>query len=358
MKNSIYFLILLFLASCGDDTENAKPQVTSISESVYASGIIKSKNQYEAFLPVSGIINRILVNEGDTVKKGDPILVVSNKTQKLNLQNAELAAAYASTEVNKGKLNEAKQNVEFTKSKVLNDSSLYVKQKKLWDQQIGSRVDLDSRELAFKNSKTQYISALVRYDDLKRQVEFNSSQASTNKLIAGTIEEDFVLKSEIDGRVFQLQREVGEIVNPQTSLAVIGDNKNYILELQVDENDITKIKIGLPLFITMDAYPNQVFSGSVTKVNPLMNERSKTFVVEAEFLKGPELLYPNISFEANIVIQTKDNAMLIPRNYLIHDSLVIKSSGDTTLVKTGLKDYSRVEILSGILQSDELIKPE
>lgn len=358
MKRIVFLLSLVTFFSCGDDAEKIRPQLIPISESVYASGIVKAKNQYEAFLPVNGIINKLFVSEGDSVKAGQPILAVSNETQKFNRVNAELAASYSSFDSNKGKINEARQNVELAKSKMQNDSMLYFRQKTLWDRQIGSKVELESKELAYENSKTLYLSSVVRYDDIKRQVEFNSHQAGTNKLIAEAIEGDFILKSEIDGRVYQLQREVGEVVNAQTALAVIGDSKNFVLELQVDENDIAKMKVGLPLFVTMDAFPGRVFDAVITKINPLMNERSKTFVVDAEFLNGPETLFPNISLEANIVIQTKESALLIPRNFLIQDSLVIKSSGDTVVVKTGLKDYTHVEILSGIVESDELIKPE
>jgi HlyD family secretion protein len=64
-----------------------------------------------------------------------------------------------------------------------------------------------------------------------------------------------------------------------------------------------------------------------------------------------------VTFEANIVLQTKNNALLVPREYMLNDSTVLKSSGDTVKVVTGLKDYKQVEILSGITAQDELIKP-
>ena len=54
---------------------------------------------------------------------------------------------------------------------------------------------------------------------------------------------------------------------------------------------------------------------------------------------------------------TKNNAMLIPRNYILNDSIVIKSNGEKVIVKTGLKDYRKIEILSGIGAEDELIMP-
>ena len=70
-----------------------------------------------------------------------------------------------------------------------------------------------------------------------------------------------------------------------------------------------------------------------------------------------QVLYPNISFEANIVIQRKKNALLIPRTYLLNNSKVINGKGDTITVVTGLKDYQRVEVISGLSKDDELIKP-
>lgn len=357
MKLLLLLSSVLFFFSCRNDAEVVKPAVTSITESVYASGIIKSKNQYEAFLPVNGVISEIFLHEGDSVKKGTPILSVRNEIQKLNRVNAELASEFSSVNTNADKLNEAKQNLELARARLTNDSTLFFRQKKLWDQQIGSKVELENRELAYKNSRTLFYSAEVRYRDLKRQIEYNAAQSANNKIIASTSESDFILKSEIDGQLFQLNREVGETVGPQTALAVIGDSKNYILELQVDENDITRIKSGLKVYVTMDAYPGKVFDAEVTSIKPLMNERSKSFVVEAEFVNGPEILYPNISFEANIVVQIKNDALLVPRSFMLNDSVVIKSSGDTVLVKTGLKDYRNMEILSGLSREDELLKP-
>jgi hypothetical protein len=56
-------------------------------------------------------------------------------------------------------------------------------------------------------------------------------------------------------------------------------------------------------------------------------------------------------------MHTKNKAMLIPRNYVLNDSIVIKSDGEKVIVKTGLKDYQKIEIVSGISANDELIKP-
>jgi multidrug efflux pump subunit AcrA (membrane-fusion protein) len=146
-------------------------------------------------------------------------------------------------------------------------------------------------------------------------------------------------------------------VGAQTPLAIIGDAQHFVLEMQVDEYDILKIQKGMKVLVTMDSYKDKVFEAVVTKIDPLMNERSKTFLVEARFVAAPSLLYPNVSFEANIIMQTKDKALLIPRNYLINDSFVLKANDEKVAVTTGLKDYKMVEILSGISAQDELKKP-
>jgi len=357
MKNVIYLLVISFFFSCKSKTESVKPEVSSVSESIYASGTVKSKNQYEAYSTVNGIIATILVSEGDSVKVGTPILTISSETQKLSKENAELAAQFSDFNANKGKLDEAKLFVELSRNKMKIDSSLFARQQSLWRQQIGTKSELEQRELAYQNSRTTYYSSIVKYNDLKRQLTFTSSQSQKNLQITRNQQNDFTLKSEIDGVIYSLQKKKGELVGLQTPLAVVGNPEIYFLEMQVDEYDIFKVKIGQLVLVTMDAYKGKVFEASITKIYPIMKERSKTFLVEAVFSMPPPKLYPFITFEANIILQTKKNALLIPRNYLLNDSTVLDMKGKEIRVKTGLKDYQKIEILSGITKSDELMIP-
>lgn len=357
MKQLVFFLFLVLIYSCQTPDETIKPVIKAVSQSVYASGIIKSENQYQAYATVSGIIEEIYVAEGDSVKVGQPILRVSNEVQQLNLENARLNADFNNLSANQGKLNEAAASIDFLKNKMKNDSSLFFRQKKLWEQSVGTKVELEQRELVFQNSKNAYNSALTRYYDLKRQLNFASSQAQKNLNISQSLAQDFILKSQIDGLVYNLTKSKGELVNPQTPLAIIGASNRFILEMQVDEYDILMLKTGLKVIVKLDSYKDQVFEAKVMRINPLMDERSKTFLVEAEFIENPARIFPNISFEASILIKSKEKALLIPRNCLLNDSSVVKANGDTVKVKTGLRDYQMIEILSGISLEDELKKP-
>ena len=93
-------LLLLFFASCKKKQEKIKPTEEKITESVYASGTIKSNNQYKVFSTVNGVISTIIVKEGDVVKKGDAIIKLVNTNAELNTENAALSADYAAANNN------------------------------------------------------------------------------------------------------------------------------------------------------------------------------------------------------------------------------------------------------------------
>ena len=354
----ILFLYVILFFSCNEKIEKTKPITENITETVYASASVKAKDQYEVFATVNGIINKIFVTENDLVKTGTPLMQVIDKSTTINAENAGLAAEYSDINTNKEKLTNAKNSISLAQSKLSNDSLLFKRQQNLWAQDIGTKVDLEQKELVYKNSKTALETAKSDYTDLLKQLEFNARQAKNNLAISKYKESDFTIKSEMNGKVYSITKEAGEMVNPQTSLGIIGNATEFLLELQIDEYDIAKIKLGQPVLLTMDSYKGDVFEAKISKIYPLMNERSKSFTVEAEFVKMPLVLYPNLTAEANIIIQEKKNVLTIPRSYLIDDSLVMIEKDKMKKVVTGLKDYQKVEIIKGINSNNVIYKPQ
>lgn len=351
------FCIALFFVSCKKEVEKTKPIFENITESVYASGVIKSKNQYPVYATVNGLIQKVLVSEGDLVKKGDPLFLIKNETSKLSTENAKLAAQFADISTKTDQLNELKGNIEVAKKKKQNDSILLVRQRALWAQQIGARVELEQKELAYSNSVSAYEATIFRYNNLKKQLNFADVQAKKNLAISKSQEQDYTVKSQTDGRIYSISKEEGEIVGLQSSLAIVGSANDYLIELQVDEYDIVRIKPSQQVLLNLDSYRNQVFEATISKIDPIMNERSRTFTVEVNFTTSPPTLYPNLSAEGNIVIKTKQNALTIPRNYLLNDTLVLLENQEKRKIETGLKDYQKVEILKGLTTNDVILKP-
>lgn len=349
---------LLAMLSCQHPSEEIKPTLESISESVYASGVVKSENQYQVFSSVNGIVTEVYVAEGDSVQKGSPLLRIDNRAANLQADNAQLEASYADLKANKEKLEEARLTADLAYAKVKNDSLLLARQRNLMIQNIGTKVELEQRELTYQNARVAYQSAQTHYRDLQRQITLHANQTQNTAMLSHTLANDYIIRSQRAGTVYSLTKEVGEFVSTQTPLALIGDSKQYTVELQVDEYDIVHIQPPQRVLLRMDSYKGEVFEARVTKINPLLNERSKTFTVEASFTKAPPTLYPFLTVEANIVIQTKAQALTIPRNCLLQDSLVLTKHRGKQKVVTGLMDYQKVEILSGLTKEDVLLLPE
>jgi HlyD family secretion protein len=357
LKNTLLLTLILF-GGCQSKQKTISPVKRAITESVYASGMIVSKNQYQVFATVSGIVEEVFADEGTSVEIGSPILSIVNVTQQLMEDNAKSSAEFNALNFNHGKIEEARSFVSLAKSQMENDAIMLDRQQNLWAQNIGTKITLEQKELAFKNSKNNYSSAQEKLKELKKQLDYLSKQAQNNLLISNKNKGDYLLKSKVKGKVYKMNLVKGEIVTPQIPIAIIGDDEKYLLEMQVDEYDIVTIKLGMPVLVVLNSYKDSVFNAVVTKINPIMNVQSRTFTIEAVFVRPPSALYPNISFEANVVIRTKKDALLIPRNYLLNDSTVVNKAGKRLIVKTGLKDYQMVEILSGIGMNEELIPPK
>jgi multidrug efflux pump subunit AcrA (membrane-fusion protein) len=237
------------------------------------------------------------------------------------------------------------------------DSSLYFRQKKLWEQNVGSKLDFEQRQLAYNNSIVNYETAKKRLAQLKTQLQNEFKRANVNYDINQKLFSDYSIKSSINGRVYDILKDRGELVTPQTPLAVIGKADTFLLELAVDENDIIKVNVGQKALITMDSYKGEVLEAIIDKVYPIMNERTRTFIVEAHFINAPKKLFPNLSAEANIIIQTKKNIITIPNNYIIDGKYVLVDDNEKREIKLGLKDYQQTEVIEGLKANETIYKP-
>jgi RND family efflux transporter MFP subunit len=332
------------------------PIVHGITESVYASGRVKSFNQHEVFSMVNGIIQQVHVREGDFVKKGDPLVTLQSETSRLDFESAKISSAFSSVSSNLDKLHELNLNIMFTKEKMQADSLLFQRQQNLWENDIGSRNELEQRELTWKNSVTAYQSALLEYQQLKKQIDYSAQQSENRLQVSKAVADEYIIRARQNGRIYSLLKEEGELVNLQTPMAIVGDASQFILDLQVDEYDIGKIRTGQQIVFSLDSYKGQAFEAIVREVEPIMNNQSRSFRVEGSFITKPDHLYPNLNVEANIVTNSKPNALTIPRSCLLDEQYVVLKNGEKRKVQVGLKDYERVEILHGLTENDIIQK--
>lgn len=347
------------LAGCGNAPEHTTPTVGPITESVYASATVKARGQYQVFPTVSGVVLQRLVQEGDTVKAGQPLLRLDDRTSghARGSADAQLHLLERNAQEDGPVLSRLHAAAEQAHDKFVLDSTNHARQQALWDQGIGSRNELDQRQLAYTSSRAAYEMAAKALAENRDRLRTELAVARNAAATAAVGDEDHQPRSLIDGVVYDLLIEPGEMATPQLPVAVIGSATDMYLELEVDEFDIRHIKPGQQVFVTLDSYGKQAFEARVTRIVPLMNERSRTFRVEAVFVEPPPRLYPNLTAEANIVLRTKEQALLIPAAYLVDDGYVITGNDERTPVTVGARDMEQVEITDGIDAHTTVYKP-
>ena len=359
MKKIIIISFLLFI-SCKDKLEHTKPTIGNVTESVYASGIIKSENQYTVFSTVSGILKKINVVVGQTIVNNQLLFELEDDKAELNTQNARLAYQLSQNDnyYIQDKISEMEYKVQLARDKLLVDKSLFDRNNRIKQYNVISEVDFEKVEFAYKSSKLNLQTSQKQLSQLKSQLNFDQNKNNILLQIGQKMQSDYQIKSAFSGQLFDVLVKEGTLISPQIPLATIGQKNAFLLELEVDENDMARIKLNQPILVTLDSYKNQVFDAKVDKIYPIMNQMSRTFKVEAHFVKIPPKLYPNLSAEANIVIQTKKNAITIPRNYLLKGDSIQVSKKEKRKVKTGLSDYQKIEILEGLKANEIIYKPK
>lgn len=358
------FLILLFISffvmiSCSSNEEKVLPIKRTITSSVYSSVIVQPDSLYKVFANVNGILDKNLVEENTMVPKGTPIVQIINTSPKLTAENAKLTYQLAQENYlgNAAIIKSVEKELKNAILKHRDDSINYFRQKNLWEQEIGSQAQFDAKKLAFELSSNALAIAKENYNRTKNELHTQVSQAGNTYKNTLVNTKDFTIVSQINGKVYALNKNPGEMVNTMEPIAIIGSATIFIVEMLVDEVDIVKIKEGQKVLITLDAYGAEVFNAKVSKIYPQKDERNQTFLVEARFDESPKKLYPGLSGEANIVVNTKENVLTIPREYLVNGSKVQTKDGLVDVV-VGLQNLETVEIISGINSETWIYKPE
>jgi multidrug efflux pump subunit AcrA (membrane-fusion protein) len=355
----IFWSCLLLNFGCQEEKHGIKAQYNDITEAVYSTVRIEPRDFYSVYPSVSGIIENRNIEEGDTVKKNDVLFQLVNNQSIINSENAKLQFQLAQETFSGDAaiLKEIEEFIQSARLKLKNDSLNYEKQKRLWDQNIGTKQQVIERQLAYELAQNELAQLNNSYNRTKTELENKLKSAKNSYRISTITKSDFTIKSSMDGRVYQIHKEIGEAVNPQTALAQIGSADDFVLILLIDEVDISKVYVDQDVVVTLDAYPNKIFQAKVEKIASSMDIRSQTFEVEAAFVNPPDRLFNGLTGEGNIVIQKKKKTLTLPSTYISPEDKVLTDEGWMP-IKTGLANLEFTEIISGIDTATVIYKSE
>lgn len=356
---SKFLVLLVFLAACKPDHALIAPEVKPLLEGVYASGFVVSMNEYQVIAQAEGYLKEKLVKEGDSVKIGQSLFILESVQQQSRnkLAQENYGVALKNYQEDSPVLNELKSVVESAKSKLAYDSLNYVRYGNLIKNNATSRAEFDRMKLLYENSKNEYRLQQSRYEKALNQVYIEFQNARSQQQIAQDESERYIVRSQVNGKVFNTMKEKGELVRRNEAVAVVGSTEFY-LQLSVDELDIQRVKAGQEILVKIDAYPGKIFGAHVNQVYPMVNQQQQSLRVDAYFDEPLPGGFSGLAVEANIVIRKKENALVIPKSaLLVGDTVELNTDDGVKKVKviTGIKTLDEVEIVEGIDVESKII---
>jgi HlyD family secretion protein len=365
IMNKVYwftFLLSLLITTACNKKPAVRAQRKNIVETVYASGKIVADSEYTVYALSAGSVIRKLIKEGDTVKKGQILYIVNYDASSAKLHAAKTNYDEATSNISEESrvLNDLKLALDNARAKLNNDSLLYARRSKLWQQGIGTQNDVDNASANYITSRNLEKSAEEKYYATRNDLNVSLANAKSQLAGAQTDLNNYFIKSANNGMVYQTYKEQGEAVKLNDAVALLGKTSKRLIRLAVDQQDIDKVKLGQDVLLKTDITGNAIYHAMVSKIYPMMNEADQTFRVDAWFADTVRQHFTHSSVEANIIIQKKSDVLTVPRLAMISDdSLMIRVDGKTKIVpvRTGIRTLEEVEIISGINQTSEIILP-
>ncbi|WP_264565560.1 efflux RND transporter periplasmic adaptor subunit [Flavobacterium sp. N3904] len=370
----------------GKEVEIANVETGTIVETVSATGKIQPEIEVKIASMVSGEIISLPIKEGQVVKKGELLVKINPDlyTSGLNRSVANLSGSRAGLSQSDASYNEAKAN--------------YDRNKSLYEKGVISKSDWDKSIATFEGAKAAKQSAYYNVQSASASVNEAKDNLGRTLIYApadGTIS---MLNVELGERVLGTQQMAG------TEILRVANLNNMEVEVDVNENDIVKIKVGDLANVEVDAYLKKQFKGVVTSISnsastALTADQVTNFKVKVRILKesyqdltvGKPLSYspfrPGMTATVDIITTTKANVVFVPISSVVvkSDTTAVKEVkmegpesddkkpapksdkkfecvfvkvGDKAkirIIKTGIQDDTNIEVMTGLKKGDVVI---
>ena len=300
---------------------------------VSASGKIQPKRSVNISADTVGRVTDLAVNEGDTVKRGQFLLQIDPRNLRSNLQRGEagLAAAEAQLEQMRTGIETARTNLKLSQDNLK-------RQRDLWAEQLTTKEALDRAETEARLREKELLTAQQQVTTQQARIREQNAVLSSARYDLSKVQ----IESPIDGIITRRNIEQGEMVmigtmnNAGTVLLTIADMSVIEAEVEVDETDIPLVRIGQPAKITIDAIPDQTFTGKVTEIgnSPIQTTSASAGTQATNFkvvitLDGqiPEVR-PGFTCTAEITTATRQQAVAVPIQAMVVREMILDDKGN------------------------------
>jgi HlyD family secretion protein len=352
-----------------------------------ATGYIIAHHQIQVASKVSGKVAWIGVDEGSEVKRGEVLVRLENTEYRAQVEQAkgnlanlqakllELEHGSRPQEVTQADANLVQAQADLTNSKISLDRNAA-----LYHEGIISRADFDSAQYNYKNLQARANSLMQAYDLVEKGPRHEEIDAMKGQVeqAEGLLaydedqENNTVIRSPIDGRVLERAVEQGEFVTngfvgdkgAKGYVVTLADLNDLQVELDISQNDFSKIHMGSKATVTTDAFPDRKYEGRLVEIAPIANRQKATVQVKVQILRPDDRLRPDMNASVAFVDpaaphqQGPANPLItIPASAVKDQSVFVVSEGKAVRrhIQIAGTAPQGVRISHGLLGGEDLI---
>lgn len=359
----------------------------AFTRKVAVTGVVKVKNETEHRSGVACQVMAFLVEEGDMVRKGQPLMKLDDSNYERAAQQAGLRVHAAENRLEKSlkenkartlELKLANDRLDMAES-VFKDSELQLQRyQNLFKKNVLAKKNLEKSELELQNARTGLSHAQTNKELAEINLELNKRQISDAKIELQNARisydearENFdkcTVKSEIDGMVLKKMVDDTVYVKIGTPLISVGNIDDLILEMEVDEGDVAEVQVGQSVEIEVESAVNALLQGKIYKLarQADVDNNVSYFPAEATFKDDTGMLKPGMTVDAQILTVVRDKAITLPLIAVTRrqtpesgESWVFVEDGDGDAkqvpVKAGPDNNKDIIVESGLKSGDKVI---
>ena len=323
--------------------ETVNAEITDLQKTTVATGKVEPRDEILIKPQISGIIDEVYKEAGQSIRKGEVIAKVKVIPELGQVNSAE-------SRVRLAEINEKQAQTDFDRVE------------KLFKDKLISREDFEKSEVALKQARVEVQTAKDALEIIKEGITKNSASLSST-----------LIRSTIDGLILDVPVKAGNSVimsntfNDGTTIATVANMNDLIFKGKIDETEVGRIHEGMPVKLTIGALQNLTFDAKLEYIYPKGVEENgaNQFEIKAA-VSVPDSVQIRSGYSANaeIVLQRAQQTLAVPES-------VIEFSGDSTFVyvmtdsvpeqkfqrkpvTAGMSDGIKIEIKSGVTAKDKI----
>ncbi|MCS2959463.1 efflux RND transporter periplasmic adaptor subunit [Bacteroides salyersiae] len=323
--------------------ETVNAEITDLQKTTVATGKVEPRDEILIKPQISGIIDEVYKEAGQSIRKGEVIAKVKVIPELGQVNSAE-------SRVRLAEINEKQAQTDFDRVE------------KLFKDKLISREDFEKSEVALKQARVEVQTAKDALEIIKEGITKNSASLSST-----------LIRSTIDGLILDVPVKAGNSVimsntfNDGTTIATVANMNDLIFKGKIDETEVGRIHEGMPVKLTIGALQNLTFDAKLEYISPKGVEENgaNQFEIKAA-VSVPDSVQIRSGYSANaeIVLQRAQQTLAVPES-------VIEFNGDSTFVyvmtdsvpeqkfqrkpvTAGMSDGIKIEIKSGVTAKDKI----